>query len=243
VKSTRPLAETGNEMERLLLAAGADEHPGPESTRRAARALGLVPRVALVAAVLATVRATKWTWLAAWGSVPLVAVAGVIALAAHAGRLPPRAAALAVPVAKSAVPAAPSAAEPPPADKLASPTLDGTTGPTLAEGTRMLHRISVTPPRTDRLREEADALDGARELLTLGDAAGALATLDAYQRRFAGGALREEALLLRIEALVRAGDRTTAGAEARRFLKTFPTSVHVNRVAALLGGLPEPQEK
>ena len=55
-----------------------------------------------------------------------------------------------------------------------------------------------------------------------------------YDRRFAGGSLREEALLLRIESLARAGDGATAATFARRFLKAYPTSVHVDRVAALL---------
>ena len=76
MKSTRPLAKTGNDVERLLLAAGADERPGTESTHRAARALGFVPRAALVAAALATARAIRWSSIAAWSSVSLVGVAG-----------------------------------------------------------------------------------------------------------------------------------------------------------------------
>jgi hypothetical protein len=129
-------------------------------------------------------------------------------------------------------------------ETVASSPLDETSTPLLTEGTHAPRRILPTAPvRADRLREEADALDAARERLTLGDAVGALAQLDAYQRRFAGGALREEAQLLRIEALVRAGDRAAASAVARHFLKNYPASVHVRRVAALLGGLPEQQDK
>jgi len=239
MKSTRPLAETGNGLERLLLAAGAGERPGAESTRSAARALGFMPRAALVAAALATARTFKWTSLAAWTSVSLVAVAGVIVLAAHGGRSMVRAG-----IASAArTPAtAPAVAAQSPLDKPASPAPEGTALP-LAEEAHVARRVSVAPSRADRLREEAEALDAVRELLKLGDAADALGQLDAYQRRFAGGALREEALLLRIEALVSAGDRTTASAVARHFLKAYPASVHVNRVAAFLGGLPEPQEK
>jgi hypothetical protein len=244
VSSNRPLAETGNDMERLLLAAGAGERPGVESTRRAARALGFVPRAALVAALLATARAIKWTSVAAWSSVALVAVAGVVALAAHGGPSPSRAGVAGVlPAAKSPPPAQPVAAPPLPAETSASPSLDGTSTPLLTEGMRVPRRVQIATARADRLREEADALDAARELLTLGNAAGALAKLEAYQRRFAGGALREEALLLRIEALVRAGDRATASAAAHHFLRTYPASMHVRRVTALLEGLPEPQEK
>lgn len=248
MKSTRPLAETGNDLERLLLVAGADERPGTESTHRAARALGFVPRAALVAAALATARAIRWSSIAAWSSVSLVAVAGVIAFmahGAHGGRSTPRAGVAVVAPAARSPALAPGGAQPslPAADTTAGPTLDGTSSPLLAEGQHVPHRVSVARPRADRLREEAAAIDAARELLTLGDAAGALVQLEAYQRRFAGGELREEALLLRIEALVRAGDRTTASAVARHFLKAYPASVHVDRVAALLGGLPEPQAK
>lgn len=240
MKSTRPLAETGNDIERLLLVAGADERPGTESTRRAARALGFVPRAALVAAALATARAIRWTSIAAWSSVSLVAVAGAIALVAYGGHWTPRTGGVGIaPAARSLAPA-PSGPQPalPVVDTPAAPTVDGTSASLLAEGTHVPHRVPVAP-RADRLREEADAIDAARALLTLGDAAGALAQLESYQRRFGGGALREEALLLRIEALVRAGDRTTASMVARRFLKAYPASVHVDRVAALLGGLPE----
>jgi hypothetical protein len=232
-------------MERHLLAAGADERPGPESARRAARALGFLPRAALVAALLATARAVKWTSLAAWSSISLMAVAGVVALAVHGGPSATRVGGTVVPPAvRSPAAAPPVAARPSPVDMAASSVLDETTAPLVTEGTHLPRRVlPIAPVRADRLREEADVLDAARELLTLGDAAGALARLEAYQRRFAGGALREEALLLRIEALVRAGDRATASAVARHFLQTYPTSVHVRRVAALLGGLPEQQDK
>jgi hypothetical protein len=210
-----------------------------------------VPRAALIAAALATARGVRWSSIAAWSSVSLVAVAGVIALVehsahgAHSGRSTPGAgAAVVAPAARSPALAPPGGAQPSlaAADATAGPTPDATSASVLPEGTHAAHRVSVAP-RADRLREEADAIDAARELLTLGDAAGALVQLEAYQRRFAGGALREEALLLRIEALVRAGDRTTASAVARHFLKVYPASVHVDRVAALLGGLPEPQAK
>jgi hypothetical protein len=66
MNSTRPLAKTGSDVERLLLAAGADERPQAESVRKTARALGIVPRAALVAATLGVaLRASKWTSIAA----------------------------------------------------------------------------------------------------------------------------------------------------------------------------------
>jgi hypothetical protein len=242
VTSTRPLAKTGNEIERLLLAAGADERPGVESTRRAARALGIVPRAALLAAALVTARGVRWMSVATWSSLSLMGLVGVTALV---GRATPRAAVVAVAPATPR-PVSPAPQAPPSVAVVEAPASarDEAQAPAPAAGAHVARRPSaVSTPRADRLRDEADALDAVRELLAKGDAAGALLALDGYQRRFADSALREEALLLRIEALVRAGERATATAAARRFVKAYPSSVHLDRIAALLGGLPEPQAK
>lgn len=257
MNSTRPLAKTGNDVERLLLAAGAGERPDAESVRKAARGLGLVPRAALVAAALGVAfRASRWTSFATWSSVSLVGVAG-IALVARAEHATPRAAVSAaqvaataqhaVPATTGAAPSSPSAVEevvlprmsdPAPAVRAADPAR-----PVVPEERGHAHRVAaatggpiapLSSAQVDRLREQAEALDSARTLLASGDATGALGQLADYNRRFAGGALREEALLLRIESLARVGDRSTASALARRFLKAYPASVHADRVAALL---------
>jgi hypothetical protein len=114
----------------------------------------------------------------------------------------------------------------------ASIVADELPGPSPARDMRGAAR-RVPVATTDRLREEAHVLDGARALLAAGDASGALARLGDYDRRFAGGSLREEALLLRIESLARV-DRSTAAALARRFLTAYPASVHAGRVEAVL---------
>jgi outer membrane protein assembly factor BamD (BamD/ComL family) len=90
---------------------------------------------------------------------------------------------------------------------------------------------------TDGLREQAALLDHARAQLEAGDPQGALGSLDVYDRRFAGSPLAEESIVLRIDALARRGDRAGAATVARRFLRTHPSSVHADRVAALLRGL------
>jgi outer membrane protein assembly factor BamD (BamD/ComL family) len=86
----------------------------------------------------------------------------------------------------------------------------------------------------DGLRDQAEVLDGARALLAAGDGRGALGRVAEYDRRFPAGPLHEEALLLRIEALTRLGERGPAAALAHRFLETYPASVHGERVAALV---------
>lgn len=207
MSSTRPLAKTGSDMERLLLAAGANERPDAPSVRRAASVLGLVPRAALVAATLGVaVRATRWTSFAAWGSLSIAGIAG-IALATHAGR-PVPAAGVPVVAAPAWRPSAASAeAVSPPPPTLAEAPLAAR----LLDGHPLPHRAGPASfAQADRLREQAEALDRVRALLAAGDSTEALARLGDFDRRYAGGSLREEALLLRVEALAH------GGIEARR---------------------------
>ncbi|KYF93925.1 hypothetical protein BE20_07830 [Sorangium cellulosum] len=83
-------------------------------------------------------------------------------------------------------------------------------------------------------------IDRARDALGAGDAAGCLSALDAYDRRFPRSAMGEEATVLRIEALIRLGDRARAADLGQRFLASRPTSPHAAGVRALLGATTEP---
>ena len=241
--SARQLRETGTDIERMLLSAGAAERPDADSVRRAAKVLGVVPRAALIAATLGiAIRATRWTTMAAWTSVPLVGAIGVAFVAHHA------AAPLAPP--STSVVATPRVAQGAPEARV--PDIKaGPVGTAVGVETARLRVVApepaTSPPRAstrktapiasasaDRLGEQADALDGVRGLLTSGEPNGALTRLDEYDHHFAGGPLHEESQLLRIEALARQGDRTSAASLARRFLKTYPASVHVDRVAAIV---------
>ena len=224
--TARQLRETGTDLERALLSAGAAERPDAASVRRAAKVLGVVPRAALIAATLGiALRATRWTSVAAWGTVPLVGLVGV-ALVAHRNPAPP-----------SAPAATPAAA---PAQAAPAPRIPETTATPAAVEPSGSPRVAtrkgapMAVAAGDSLREQASALDGVRELLALGEPNSALSHLDAYDHRFASGPLREESQLLRIEALARQGDRAAATSLARRFLKVYPASVHVDRVAALV---------
>jgi hypothetical protein len=257
MKSTRPLAgslaKTGSDIERLLLAAGTEDRPDEETVRRAAAVLGIAPRAALIAAVTGTVaaalRANRWTTAATWVSVGAIGLAGVAGFAlvkgaAHRANSAPRTAmvmsAAAARAVADAIPTAPA---------LPLQTGDGPTTPAPPLETRALVSAPVPAPvsattngtatEAHGLREQAGLLDRARALLAAGDARGALARLGEFDRRFAGGPLREEALLLRIEALDRAGDRGPAGALARRFLKAYPGSVQADRVASIARQMQE----
>lgn len=87
---------------------------------------------------------------------------------------------------------------------------------------------------SDTLAAEVAAIDGARNALRSGDAAGALRLLDAYGRDFPKGSLGLEAQVLRIEALDASGQKQKARALAERFLAAHPNSVLAPRLKAVL---------
>ena len=94
------------------------------------------------------------------------------------------------------------------------------------------------------VRERLGQLVGQQPDMTVcgdcGDAAGCLAALDAHDSKFPRSAMGEEATVLRIEALIRLGDRARAAELGQRFLASRPTSAHASGVRALLGAAEEP---
>jgi hypothetical protein len=244
MSSTRQLAKTGTEVERLLLAAGGDERPDAESTRKAATALGLVQRAALTAAVLrATWRAARWATATGWRSISLVSAIGLFGAAGataiafeHAHRWPvPSVDATAIPTERTPGERDPGPAPP---SAVARPVAVPASRASPASAVSSARHVAAAES-VDTLREEARTLDGARNRLANGDPAASLQRLADYDRRFPNGSLHEEALLLRIEALVRLDNRTDARALAARFLKAYPASVHAERVKSLSRELPE----
>ena len=85
-----------------------------------------------------------------------------------------------------------------------------------------------------RLAVEVGLLDRARAHLEAGDAATALAALDEHARTFSDGLLGAEAEVLRIDALLRQGERAAAQARGEQFLARFPRSPLAQRVRSLL---------
>jgi hypothetical protein len=82
---------------------------------------------------------------------------------------------------------------------------------------------------------EIAALDEARTALRQGRAQDALAALDRYGAEYGkNGGLRVEAMVLRIDALLRSGNRARATALANAFLARNPKSPYAARVRALL---------
>jgi len=92
----------------------------------------------------------------------------------------------------------------------------------------------VTPADAHRLAEELASLDRARAALAAGDGSRALRELDRHAQEFPKGALAPESQVLRVESLLRTGQRARAAAAARRFLEIYGRGPHASRVRSLL---------
>ncbi|MEZ4221077.1 MAG: hypothetical protein R3B13_09110 [Polyangiaceae bacterium] len=90
---------------------------------------------------------------------------------------------------------------------------------------------------------ELELMDDARSAVLAGDAAKALAALDARERAHGQGMLGPEAEVLRIEALMAAGRRGEAASRAQRFLLQHAQSPHARRVRTLLSRLQGGEQK
>jgi hypothetical protein len=90
--------------------------------------------------------------------------------------------------------------------------------------------------RSVPLGQQLEQLKQARSLLRSGQPAEALTVLDRYEQELGATALRDEAALLRIEALAAQGRAAEAAALARRFVVEHPDSPLAER-AQRLGGV------
>ncbi|APR76021.1 Hypothetical protein A7982_01368 [Minicystis rosea] len=140
-----------------------------------------------------------------------------------------------------AMPSVPAPDAPPPPLPLVSAAPTAAAPAEAAEVTTAPPAVSA-PPRTapsaaapgPSLADEVAALDKARHALAGGDASGALAALDSYARAFPRGVLREAASVLRVEALVRGGQRAAAADLARRMLRAHPKSPYAVKLRSLV---------
>jgi hypothetical protein len=92
------------------------------------------------------------------------------------------------------------------------------------------------PARVSGLGDEVAALDQARKTMA-DDPDAALSAIDEYQKKFGDGILAQEAEVLKIESLARAGKKDAAKAAAQAFLARHPSSPAAQRVRSLLGTL------
>jgi hypothetical protein len=98
-------------------------------------------------------------------------------------------------------------------------------------------------PKDARLASERMQLEAARVALARGDARGALDAIRQYTQRFPDGQLREEAEVVAIQALVRAGRHSDARARAALYRARYPNGFFRQAVDEALGreDAPPPQ--
>jgi hypothetical protein len=231
----RLLSGGGTAAERLLLGAGAAEEPPSGGAAHLAAMLAPPlagppgPSTAPPPAAPGTSGAlgalgAKWAIVAA----ALGGAALVIATRAPEERPAP---AVVAPAART-----PELAAPPP-EVQSPPVEQGVETSAPVENPRK--RVeSAAASGTPSIAREIRTLDQVRALLAKGDGRRALAELDRYRAEAPRGALGQEATLLRIEALVAAGDRPSARRLAQRFLREHPGTPHEKRVRALTGAAP-----
>lgn len=94
--------------------------------------------------------------------------------------------------------------------------------------------LAVGPSPPPPVRVEITMLEEARRALSAGAPARALSILDTYVARFPHGTMGPEATLVRIEALVKAGDRPAAERAAEALGASNPDNPYRSRVHALL---------
>lgn len=93
---------------------------------------------------------------------------------------------------------------------------------------------SAAATAVDDLAGELAAIDRARRAARGATPADALVELDDYQKRYPAGSLRNEALVVRVEALVKAGRVDDARRVAAPFLAAHPDDMASRRIRALL---------
>ena len=93
-------------------------------------------------------------------------------------------------------------------------------------------RASASPPT---LADELRLIERARSALAANDVAAADQALAVHARTFPSGVFAEEAHVLRIDSMMRRGDRARATRAASAYLATHPESPYAPRLHALLG--------
>lgn len=230
--------ERESALERALLRAGASYQSSASARAKTLAALGVAGSATLLAgaaqsAMLPSV--AKLTWAMVLVAVSVVGAATAVPLGYHSWQhhrtathgvsaVGAAAVARAIDPRAHELPAAPIAAPIAPAV-----VATGRTESTVARPDRAAARPDVT------LAHELSLVDAAQASLAEGDAAGALARLDAYERSYPRGRLKLEADVVRIDALDASGQNDAARDRADLFLSRNPHSVLATHVRTRLG--------
>lgn len=220
--------------EKRLLQSWAGEQPSAGAREETLAMLGIgTASLGAAGTSLAPKAVTLWTTLAVtkWlvGALAAITVAGALCFRGSSGPavMPPR-----PPVADQTQRTLPLSA-------LALPSLAKATAPAVApppSNTERARSPRASVPQEGALTQQIAILDHARATLAAGDPIGAGELLNEYGVRFPNGSFVEEAEVLRIEGLLREGDRAAANRIGTRFLSAHPTSAHATRVRTLVDG-------
>ncbi|MDP8999652.1 MAG: tetratricopeptide repeat protein [Myxococcota bacterium] len=136
------------------------------------------------------------------------------------------------PISPPAVPPVPAsaAAEPP-----SAPAAFPTTMPAHGTVRSVPKFVESGATNASSLPIELAMLDESRAAIRTGAWTRALSMLDAYSVRFPRGAMAPEAAVLRVEVLVKKGDRSAAARFANAILARDPRSPYALRIQSLLG--------
>ena len=231
------LVDDGNELEQTLLRAGRARAPGAARKRAVIAASAAAASTTTLAsgAVAKGLSAAALKWIVV-GVVVTAGTVTAVALRDHADA--PAAPPLPAPSASPQPP--PTHTEAPAEIPSVTASETPTTTPPPAPSTVVAPRPKAATPAASEsnLRDEIASLDRARSAVASGDSKGALAALDAYDAKFPHGTMAPEAGVLRVEALLAAGDRPAAQRAAKTFLARYPESPHASRVRSLVGGDP-----
>lgn len=228
------------DLERELLGAWSDERPSAAARDKTLAVLGLAGGAAAAAAgttvaaagssIAPKAVAAGWLAMAKWVVIGVIAASatavgiGIVARERGEQRTldapPVTNAPLHVVVA------------PPPSSTVVAPS---DTAIELPDTTRLHAQNKIAQPASSSITQQVAALDHARAALDSGDAARAKHLADAYEAEYPSGAFTQEADVVRVDALVREGNRAEAERAGKRFLAAYPKSPHAARVRALLG--------
>jgi hypothetical protein len=238
----RLLEESDNELERVLLRAGASHRSSNEARSKTLAALGLTGSAAIAAGAFGAASAlSKFTWTKLVVAISALGAVAAVPVGYYAWHL--RHAPAVAPAARpTLVVAEPAAPEPTTTTTTATTTIaarpaaagDARAAPVAARGARPSRTEPRNPRTAATLTQELGALDAARARLAEGNAVGALALLDGYARKYPRGGLELEAEVLRIDALARSGRADAAHRRAELFLRRHPNSVLASRARRYL---------
>ena len=216
---------SSSELTRALLRAGAEEQPSSAAIARAAAAA----TAATAVTAGATTKVAAASTLAKWTTVVVVGVAATSgAYVYERARSPAQTApAISAPSVASSAPAQTSAVSP-------IVAVPNTEAPPSASAAPSSPKAPAPRPSASNLRVQLDELAHITQLLQSGDANKTLAALDRFDHDFPGHSLGQETMRLRIEALLKKGDRAAARELAKKFLTRYPASPYAARVRSLL---------